>query len=72
MAVAFAVMSLLNWWHDGHSWRWIGGIAAFFLAVMLLHPAALKPLNRLWLKFGLLLSVLRHGAAYGAHHAGAG
>jgi hypothetical protein len=55
MTVAFAVMSLLNWWHDGHSWRWTGGIAVVFLAAALLYPAALKPLNRLWLKFGLLL-----------------
>jgi hypothetical protein len=55
MTAAFAVMSLLNWWHEGHSWRWTGGIAALFLAATLFHPAALKPLNRLWLKFGLLL-----------------
>ena len=55
MTVAFAVMSLLNWWHDGHSWRWTAGIAVLFLAATLLYPAALKPLNRLWLKFGLLL-----------------
>ena len=55
MTAAFAVMSLLNWWHDGHSWRWTGGIAVLFLAATLLYPAALKPLNRLWLKFGLLL-----------------
>ena len=55
MTAAFAVMSLLNWWHNGHSWRWTGGIAVLFLAAALLYPAALKPFNRLWLKFGLLL-----------------
>ena len=55
MAAAFEVMSLLNWWHGGHSWRWTGGIAVLFLAAVLLYPAALKPLNQLWLKFGLLL-----------------
>jgi Saxitoxin biosynthesis operon protein SxtJ len=55
MTVAFAVMSLLNWCHNGHSWRWTGGIAVLFLAAALLFPAALKPLNRQWLKFGLLL-----------------
>ena len=55
MTAAFAVISLLNWWHDGHSWRWTGGIAVLFLAATLLYPAALKPLNRLWLKFGLVL-----------------
>ena len=55
LTVALAAMSLLSWWHEGHSWRWTGGIALFFLAASLLYPAALKPLNRLWLKFGLLL-----------------
>jgi hypothetical protein len=28
VATAFALMSLLNWWHDGHSWRWTGGIVS--------------------------------------------
>jgi hypothetical protein len=55
MAVAFAVISLLNWWRDGHSWPWISGIAVLFLTAALFYPAALNPLNRLWLKFGLLL-----------------
>ena len=55
IAAALALMSLLNWWHDGHSWPWTGGIAVLFLAAALFYPAALKPLNRLWLKFGLLL-----------------
>jgi hypothetical protein len=55
MTAAFTVISLLNWWHEGHWWRWTGGIAAIFLAATLFYPAALKPLNRLWLKFRLLL-----------------
>ena len=55
MTTAFAVMSLLNWWREGHAWRWTSGIAALFLAATLFHPAALKPLNQLWLKFGMLL-----------------
>ena len=55
MTVAFAVMSLFNWWHDGHTWYWTGAIAVLFLGPTLFYPAALRPLNRLWLKFGLLL-----------------
>ncbi len=55
MAAAFALMGLLNWLHEGHSWRWTGGVAILFLAAALFHSAALKPLNRLWLRFGLLL-----------------
>ena len=63
--------------------RWTGGLAVLFLVAALLYPAALKPLNRLWLKFGLLLHkvvnpimmalrVLRRGAADRPRHAGAG
>jgi hypothetical protein len=55
MAAAFAAVALLNGWHGGRVWPWTGGLAGLFLAVALLYPAALKPLNRLWLKFGLLL-----------------
>ena len=55
MTAAFAVISLLNWWHEGHAWRWTIGIAAVLLAATLFHPAVLKPLNQLWFKFGMLL-----------------
>jgi len=55
MAVAFTVLALLNGWHDGRLWPWLGGVAALFLAVALLYPAVLNPLNRLWLKIGLRL-----------------
>ena len=55
MAAAFAVLALLNSWHGGRLWPWTGGLAGLFLAAALLYPAVLNPLNRLWLKFGLLL-----------------
>jgi Saxitoxin biosynthesis operon protein SxtJ len=35
---------------------WALAVAAAFLAFALLWPAALRPLNRAWLKLGLLLS----------------
>jgi hypothetical protein len=55
MAIAIALLGVLNWWHRGHVWPWMGGIAALFLAAAYLCPAALKPLNWIWFKFGLLL-----------------
>jgi hypothetical protein len=55
MTAAFGLVTLLNGWHDGRVWPWTGGAAALFLAAALLRPAILNPLNRLWLKFGLLL-----------------
>jgi hypothetical protein len=55
MAGAFTVVSLLNGWHAGRIWPWTTGLAALFLIAALLRPAVLNPLNRVWLKFGLLL-----------------
>jgi hypothetical protein len=55
MAAAFGLISLLNWWHGGRSWPWTSGIAALCLAAALFYPTILRPFNRLWLKFGLLL-----------------
>jgi hypothetical protein len=55
MAAVFAVVTLLNGWHSGRLWPWTGGLAALFLVAGLLRPSLLNPLNRVWLKFGLLL-----------------
>ena len=55
MAAAFAVLSLVNGWHRGRLWPWEAAIAALFLAAALLSPSLLNPLNRLWMKLGLLL-----------------
>ncbi len=58
MAAAFTIMALLNGWHDGRAWPWTAGLAGLFLTAALLYPAALNPLNRAWLKFGLLLHMV--------------
>jgi hypothetical protein len=55
MAGAFAVVTVLNAWHVGRIWPWTASLAAGFLIASLLKPAVLNPLNRIWLKFGLLL-----------------
>jgi hypothetical protein len=55
MAAAFAVFTLLNVWHEGRAWPVLAAVAMLFLMAALLIPAALNPLNRAWLKFGLLL-----------------
>ena len=55
MATAFGLISPLNWWHGGRSWPWTSGIAALCLAAALFYLAILRPFNRLWHKFGLLL-----------------
>jgi hypothetical protein len=55
MAGAFAAVTALNGWHAGRIWPWTAALAAVFLIAALLRPAVLNPLNRIWLKFGLLL-----------------
>jgi hypothetical protein len=55
MAGAVAAVTVLNFWHSGRVWPWTGALAAAFLAASLLRPSVLNPLNRAWLKFGLLL-----------------
>lgn len=54
----FALIGLYNAWHHGRGWPWLALVAAGFLAVALIRPAVLAPLNRLWMKFGLLLAMI--------------
>jgi predicted membrane metal-binding protein len=51
----FALVSALSWWRGHTGWRWALPLAALFLLVALVYPRILNPLNRLWLKLGLLL-----------------
>lgn len=51
----FSILAGWNWWHSSASWVWFAGAAALFTVVALVLPALLGPLNRLWMKFGLLL-----------------
>lgn len=55
MAAALAAVSLLNAWHSGRSWPWTAIAAVLFGAAAWLRPSALHPLNRLWMKLGLIL-----------------
>ena len=53
MAAVFAVLTLINVWHLGRAWPWTGAVAVFFLVFASFRPAALRPLNWVWFKFGL-------------------
>lgn len=55
MAIAFVLVALVNYWHDGRIWIWLVGIAAVFFAAAFIWPTTLKPLNWVWFRFGLLL-----------------
>src|SRR5690242_15909693 len=55
MAGALALLALINGWHHGRLWPWEFIVAVLFLSAAWLRPALLNPLNRLWMKLGLLL-----------------
>ena len=55
MAAALALLSLLNGWHHGRVWPWTAVAAIAFVAAAGFKPSALRPLNILWTKLGLLL-----------------
>jgi len=55
MAVAFALIGAINYWHAGWLWPWLVGAAVLFLAAAYLWPALLRPFNKVWFKFGMLL-----------------
>ena len=54
-ASVFALISALSWWRDHTGWHYLLPIAVVFAVVAYTYPSLLAPLNRLWLKFGLLL-----------------
>ena len=53
---AFAAIALYVAWRGSPLWLYCAGVAALFGAVTLLIPVLLAPLNRLWMKVGILLS----------------
>ena len=55
MAGALALVSLVNGWHLGRVWPWTLAASVLFLLAALARPSALRPLNRLWMKLGLVL-----------------
>ena len=54
-AVVFALIGAVPWLFGGILRPWALAIGALFLVVALVVPSLLGPLNRQWLRFGLLL-----------------
>lgn len=58
MAGAFTILSTFSWWREHTAWHWLLPVAGLFAALALLYPHALKPLNYVWFRFGLLLHAI--------------
>lgn len=54
-AVAFLLLAAYMAWASNNTWPFWGGIGLIFGTVALLFPSTLRPLNKLWFRFGLLL-----------------
>jgi len=54
-AAFFAVMAILRVWR-GREWEWWAAAALLMIVLALAAPAVLAPFNRLWYRFGMLLS----------------
>jgi hypothetical protein len=56
-AVVFSLLAAFTWWHSGATWKFYAclSVVAVFGLLGLVYPSVLRPLNLLWLKFGLLL-----------------
>ena len=58
MAAALALVGAVNFHHSGRLWPWELVLAVLLLTAALLKASLLNPLNRLWMKFGLVLDWL--------------
>jgi hypothetical protein len=54
----FALLFASNLYHGDVYWRWWLGLSALFVVTAFAAPQLLAPFNRLWARFGLLLSAL--------------
>lgn len=54
--VVFAVLAAVGWWHDSAWAPWASLFSALTLAVTMLRPTALRPLNRQWMRLAELLN----------------
>jgi hypothetical protein len=55
MVLALTVIGGINFWHSGRIWPWLGVIIVLLVIAACFAPTLLRPLNRLWFQFGLLL-----------------
>ena len=54
-AVVLSLFAALSYWKSGDLWPYLIGAGGLFGLAALLRPGVLAPLNRLWMKFGLVL-----------------
>lgn len=64
--VVFCVAGLFPLYRGGPIRQWALMVAGVFLLAALAHPRILSPLNRVWMRFGLLLHKITNPIILGA------
>ena len=57
-AAVFGIVALLLWWKDKTTYKAFLGLAVLFLATGFALPNILKPLQRAWMAFSILLGAV--------------
>lgn len=55
MAAALSLLAIANFAHQKHDWPWLAVLALCLATSALFFPDLLKPINKLWYRFGMLL-----------------
>ena len=58
MAAAAGVVAALLWWRSRPAAPWFAVVAAAFLLTVLVRPAVLRPVERVWMRFAEILSAV--------------
>src|SRR5215469_10267309 len=56
IGTALVLLGALSWYRGGAYWPWFVATAAAFALAAALMPKLLRPFNRIWFRFGLLLA----------------
>lgn len=67
-AAVFAIITVVAYAGFGHTLSWAAGLAVAFLAVALVRPVLLLPLNRLWRHFAGALGAVNNRVLLGAFY----
>lgn len=56
IGVALALFGALSWYRGSAHWPWLLATSVVFAIAAVATPGMLRPLNRIWFRFGLLLA----------------
>lgn len=64
-AVVFGLFAGLSLWRGGSAWPILAAVSSVFVIVSLVRPAMLAPLNKLWMRVGLVVAAIMNPIVLG-------